>query len=82
MVDTFQKITFLNSVMAILSGVIASILVNQYGLIAPFLFASVLMLTAMIIIAVDWEECHSSSQTIDFTRVQNSLYGMGILIRW
>jgi MFS transporter, MFS domain-containing protein family, molybdate-anion transporter len=54
--DTFQWATFLNGLVAILSGIMANLAVDQFGLIAPFLIAALCCAFAFVMIFMRWED--------------------------
>jgi hypothetical protein len=54
--DTFAWGTFLNGFVAILSGIIANVAVDQYGLVAPFMIAGICCVVAFCMISFMWDE--------------------------
>ncbi|KAI8895355.1 hypothetical protein BC833DRAFT_623099 [Globomyces pollinis-pini] len=60
--QTFAWSTFLNGFVAIISGIVANLLVDHMGLIYPFLFAGVLMIIAGILIQSTWTENYGNME--------------------
>ncbi|KAJ3413006.1 Molybdate-anion transporter [Chytridiales sp. JEL 0842] len=65
--DIFAWSTFLNGIVAILSGLVANFLVDNFGLVSPFFVAIGILALSMFIISGTWVENYgsrdSSSQT-------------------
>jgi len=57
---TFAWSTFINGLMAIISGFIANYLVDEYGITAPFILAGSLMIPAFLLIFFLWNENRGS----------------------
>lgn len=53
---TFQWQTFLNGLVAIISGILANVSVDSYGLVAPFILAGSLMIPTFFMIQLTWTE--------------------------
>jgi hypothetical protein len=58
--STFSWLTFLNGLVAILSGAMANYSVEHYGLVSPFLLAGSVSIIAFIVISMSWEENYGS----------------------
>ncbi|KAL5031818.1 hypothetical protein BDV3_000051 [Batrachochytrium dendrobatidis] len=54
--ETFAWSTFVNGLVAIISGIVANFSVDYFGLVAPFMIAIVVLILAMVIIILTWTE--------------------------
>jgi MFS family permease len=61
--NTFVKSTFLNGISAIISGLIANLLVSTFGLVGPFIFAAILSLVCCLLIGLYWTENYGLTTT-------------------
>ncbi|KAJ1343656.1 hypothetical protein BSLG_001804 [Batrachochytrium salamandrivorans] len=58
--ETFAWSTFVNGLVAIISGVIANYSVDVWGLVSPFMIAVVFLMVAMVVIQLTWTENYGS----------------------
>ncbi|KAI8927405.1 hypothetical protein BC831DRAFT_398784 [Entophlyctis helioformis] len=76
--DTFAWATFANGLVAIVSGLIANIVVEVFGLVSPFMVAIVFLGLALVIIQSTWSENYGnkivSSPSPSFLSVVDSIY--------
>jgi hypothetical protein len=61
--DTFAWGTFLNGFVAIVSGIIANVAVDHFGLIAPFMIAGMCCIVAFCMISILWDENYGEEVT-------------------
>ena len=61
--ETFAWSTFANALAAIVSGVVANIVVEIFGLVAPFMVASLALLAAGYVIQTTWTENYGQKQS-------------------
>lgn len=52
--DTFAWCTFLNGLVAIIAGIIANIVVDSFGLVAPFFVSGIFLIVSGFVISVSW----------------------------
>ncbi|KAJ1343698.1 hypothetical protein BSLG_001773 [Batrachochytrium salamandrivorans] len=76
--ETFAWSTFVNGLVAIISGVIANYSVDVWGLVSPFMIAVVFLMVAMVVIQLTWTENYgsksSSSPSPSFISVINTVF--------
>ena len=65
---TFALATLLNSVVAILAGVLANTLVGIWGFRAPYVGSMVLILGVASMVVTTWTENYGSAQVVGFYR--------------
>jgi hypothetical protein len=58
--DIFAWSTFLNGMVAILSGLVANFLVDRFGLVSPFFVSIVILGLSMFVISTTWVENYGS----------------------
>ncbi|KAI9315038.1 hypothetical protein DFJ73DRAFT_883086 [Zopfochytrium polystomum] len=75
--DIFAWSTFANGLVAILAGVVANSLVDFFGLTAPFIFATAVLILTFFVISGSWAENYGSTDP----RNQASLKE-GVLLVW
>ncbi|CAJ0825050.1 3803_t:CDS:2 [Entrophospora sp. SA101] len=71
--DTFSNATFGNGLVAIFSGLLANLLVKNYGVTTPFMASIVFFAVAAVVISSTWKENYGNSRVLAVGAVQ-SLY--------
>ncbi len=64
MSNTFALATFGNGVVAIGAGIIASIVADSFGFVAPFMVSLLFLIASMVVISSTWKENYGN-QTIE-----------------
>lgn len=60
--EIFEQSVFINSLVAIFSGLMANALVNCFGFIGPFLASPIFNQLAFVYIYISWNENHGSNR--------------------
>ena len=73
MSDTFSLATFGNGIVAIVSGLVADQVANNYGYVSPFMVALAMLVTGSVIVSTTWNENYGDT-SVDVTGTfQNAL---------
>ncbi|TPX62511.1 hypothetical protein PhCBS80983_g00239 [Powellomyces hirtus] len=60
--DTFSWSTFLNGLVAIMSGILANFLSEQFGFVAPFMGSMAFLIVAGVVVQGTWRENYGSDK--------------------
>lgn len=69
--DTFAKSSFYNSMTAIVAGVSAQLVANEFGYVAPFALATIPLIAGVLLTFLLWE-CDVSTQTLSKSSILDS----------
>ncbi|KAI8593331.1 hypothetical protein BDZ88DRAFT_493222 [Geranomyces variabilis] len=60
--DTFSWSTFLNGLVAIMSGILANFVSESYGFVAPFMASMFFLVVAAVVVQTTWKENYGSNK--------------------
>ncbi|KAJ3148636.1 Molybdate-anion transporter [Geranomyces michiganensis] len=63
--DTFSWSTFLNGLVAIMSGILANFVSESYGFVAPFMASMFFLIIAAVVVQSTWKENYGSNKPSD-----------------
>ncbi|KAJ3004209.1 Molybdate-anion transporter, partial [Thoreauomyces humboldtii] len=65
--DTFSWSTFINGLVAILSGILANVLSDHFGLVAPFMGSMAFLIAAALVVGSTWRENYGGDKATTTT---------------
>jgi len=74
--DTFSLATFGNGIVAIGAGIVASLVADNFGFVAPFMVSLVLLIVGSIIVSSSWKENYGDSNVDISGTFVNAWQGM------